>query len=104
MPIFISQKKAIRFFTSNNMGVSKQTFLEVGGFNADLRIASEDRELCDRWLTARLPYDLRTGGKNCPMLTISHYALFGGSTSATGGAHFTSIGLGLKRTADALQS
>ncbi len=52
---FHRQKKAIRFFTSNNMGVSKQTFLEVGGFNADLRIASEDRELCDRWLQRGYP-------------------------------------------------
>ena len=46
---FHHQDTAIRFFTSNNMGVAKQTFLKVGGFDARLRIASEDRELCDRW-------------------------------------------------------
>ncbi len=46
---FRQQNTAIRFFTSNNMGVAKQTFLAVGGFDAKLRIASEDRELCDRW-------------------------------------------------------
>ncbi len=46
---FHKQETSIRFFTSNNMGVAKETFLAVGGFNADLRIASEDRELCDRW-------------------------------------------------------
>lgn len=52
---FHNKDKAIRFFTSNNMGVAKQTFLDVGGFNADLRIASEDRELCDRWLQHSYP-------------------------------------------------
>lgn len=52
---FHNQDKAIRFFTSNNMGVSKQTLLAVGGFDAHLRIASEDRELCDRWLQHNYP-------------------------------------------------
>ncbi|KPQ36497.1 MAG: putative glycosyltransferase [Phormidesmis priestleyi Ana] len=52
---FHKQETAIRFFTSNNMGVSKKTFLAVGGFNADLRIASEDRELCDRWRQNNYP-------------------------------------------------
>lgn len=52
---FHKQETSIRFFTSNNMGVSKQTFLAVGGFNAGLRIASEDRELCDRWRQSNHP-------------------------------------------------
>ncbi|MEO0455042.1 MAG: glycosyltransferase [Cyanobacteria bacterium P01_A01_bin.114] len=48
-------QKSIRFFTSNNMGMAKQTFLTVGGFDTKLRIASEDRELCDRWLQRGYP-------------------------------------------------
>ncbi len=39
-----------RFFTSNNMAMSRATFLTTGGFNARFhRVAAEDRELCDRW-------------------------------------------------------
>ncbi|MGD2128218.1 MAG: glycosyltransferase [Lysobacterales bacterium] len=39
-----------RFFASNNMAVPASEFASVGGFDADFRIASEDRDLCDRWL------------------------------------------------------
>ncbi len=42
--------QGISFFTSNNFAMSKVKFLEVGGFDPSLRVASEDRELCDRWL------------------------------------------------------
>lgn len=42
--------EAPRFFASNNMVVAADLFAAVGGFRADeFRIASEDRELCDRW-------------------------------------------------------
>lgn len=40
-----------RFFASNNIALSKERFLAIGGFDITyLRMASEDRELCDRWL------------------------------------------------------
>ena len=39
-----------RFLASNNLGLSRTAFLEIGGFDESFRIASEDRELCDRWL------------------------------------------------------
>jgi glycosyltransferase involved in cell wall biosynthesis len=40
-----------RFFTSNNFGLSKQRFSEIGCFDTTFPLAAgEDRELCDRWL------------------------------------------------------
>ena len=40
-----------KFFTSNNIAVPKELFLESGGFDVTtLRATAEDRELCDRWL------------------------------------------------------
>jgi GT2 family glycosyltransferase len=50
---------AARFFASNNMAVPADVFTAIGGFHQDaFRIASEDRELCDRWRHAghRLTY------------------------------------------------
>ncbi len=38
-----------RFFASNNMVVPREPFLDLGGFDTRFRIASEDRDLCDRW-------------------------------------------------------
>jgi GT2 family glycosyltransferase len=39
-----------RFFTSNNIAVSKEAFLAAGGFDETFVLpAAEDRELCDRW-------------------------------------------------------
>lgn len=38
------------FFTSNNMFLSKEKFLAVGGFDTRFKSAGgEDREFCDRW-------------------------------------------------------
>jgi len=39
-----------RFFPSNNIAVAAELYRQVGGFDATFRIASEDRDLCDRWL------------------------------------------------------
>ncbi len=39
-----------RFLASNNMTVRADLFALAGGFNESFRIASEDREFCDRWL------------------------------------------------------
>jgi len=39
------------FFTSNNIAMPKEGFLESGEFDVTtLRATAEDRELCDRWL------------------------------------------------------
>ena len=40
-----------RFFTSNNMGLRREAFQRLGGFDETMPLAAgEDRELCDRWL------------------------------------------------------
>jgi GT2 family glycosyltransferase len=38
-----------RFLASNNMAMRAADFAEVGGFDTAFRLASEDREFCDRW-------------------------------------------------------
>ena len=39
-----------RFFTSNNIAISREGFLAIGGFDTSFPYsAGEDRELCDRW-------------------------------------------------------
>lgn len=42
-----------RFFTSNNMAVPRELFLQLNGFDERFR-TSEDREFCDRWLKSGL--------------------------------------------------
>lgn len=50
------EKKDGRFFTSNNFGLSRQLFSQMGGFNETMPLAAgEDREFCYRWLQAGLP-------------------------------------------------
>lgn len=45
-----AQPEAARFVASNNIAVSRNVFLEVGGFDTSFpRAAAEDREFCDRW-------------------------------------------------------
>ena len=39
-----------RFFTSNNLAVSREAFATVGGFDESFTVpGGEDRELCERW-------------------------------------------------------
>ncbi len=47
-----------RFFASNNLAVSRETFLSMGGFDASFTRTAEDREFCDHWvfLGRRLTY------------------------------------------------
>ena len=45
------EPESASFFTSNNIAIPKEAFLESGGFDVTtLRATAEDRELCDRWL------------------------------------------------------
>jgi GT2 family glycosyltransferase len=47
---FNSDPAHARFFTSNNMALSRSMFESTGGFDTNFPTASgEDRELCDRW-------------------------------------------------------
>jgi GT2 family glycosyltransferase len=41
-----------RFFASNNIALSAAGFRSLGGFDVGFRIASEDRDLCERWQRA----------------------------------------------------
>lgn len=44
------RRGALRFFTTNNLAVSRATFIGIGGFDASFPFASEDRDWCDRAL------------------------------------------------------
>jgi glycosyltransferase involved in cell wall biosynthesis len=42
-----------RFFTSNNLVLARDAFMEIGGFDERFRLAAaEDRDLCERWKAA----------------------------------------------------
>ena len=48
--------KQVSFFASNNFALPKEKFLQIGGFDISFTAAaSEDRELCDRWLNSNYP-------------------------------------------------
>ncbi|HTR39917.1 MAG TPA: glycosyltransferase [Bryobacteraceae bacterium] len=50
---FLNISSPMRFFTSNNLAVSKKGFRDLGGFDARFPLAGgEDREFCYRWLQA----------------------------------------------------
>lgn len=68
MGYFNADSATARFVTANNMGVGREAFLRVGGFNARFRGAGgEDREFGDRWqqLGFKLAY--------CPDVEVVHY-------------------------------
>jgi glycosyltransferase involved in cell wall biosynthesis len=44
-----------RFFTSNNIAVRREAYLEFGGFDGTFGVGAEDREFCDRWHAQRRP-------------------------------------------------
>ncbi|MGJ5818420.1 glycosyltransferase family 2 protein [Paludibaculum fermentans] len=39
-----------RFFATDNLAVERERFLALGGLDERFRVASEDREFCERWL------------------------------------------------------
>lgn len=48
--VFNSDPGRARFFSSNNFALDREAFLRIGGFSEKaFRVASEDREFCDRW-------------------------------------------------------
>lgn len=56
-----------RFFPSNNLACRRDEFLASGGFDSAFRVASEDRELCDRWRMQGRPL------VRVPEATIAHF-------------------------------
>jgi len=65
-----------QFFASNNMGVPAAGFCALGGFDADFRVASEDRDLCDRWVAAgrNLRYAPDAVVRHAPLLDLGRFA------------------------------
>ena len=57
-----------RFFTSNNLAVSRDAFLAFGGFATRFtRFTAEDREFCDRWSAEGRP------SVSVPNAVVQHY-------------------------------
>jgi GT2 family glycosyltransferase len=54
-----------RFFSSNNLALPAEGFRQVGGFDATF-MTGEDREFCDRWLSAGLAL------RYCPDVHVYH--------------------------------
>lgn len=48
---FNADPENARFFATNNLAVARDAFLAAGGLDACFRVASEDREFCERWRT-----------------------------------------------------
>jgi len=70
-----SQEKNARFITSNNMAIPRDLFEQIGGFDLSFfAAASEDRELCSRWLANgfNIIYDQK------PIIYHSHELNLGG--------------------------
>lgn len=63
-----------RFFATNNLAVAREAFLAGGGLDEQFRIASEDREFCERWLAL--------GGRivAAPDAVVDHYHPLGFSS------------------------
>ena len=57
-----------QFFSSNNLALPAEGFRQVGGFDATF-MTGEDREFCDRWLSAG--FALRVLSR-CPRLPCPH--------------------------------
>ena len=64
-----------RFFASNNLACERAAFLHLGGFDERFRVASEDRELVDRWVSRGYPAvrvpDARV--RHCHDLTLKKF-------------------------------
>jgi GT2 family glycosyltransferase len=54
-----ARSNGLGFFASNNLGIARDAFAEVGGFDGSFPgAAGEDRDLCDRWQAQGRPLRL----------------------------------------------
>ena len=70
-----NQPGSARFFASNNMAMPAGLFRSLGGFDAQFRIASEDRDFCERWREAglRMVYVPEAVVSHCHRLTLGGF-------------------------------
>ena len=74
---YIGQAKDGRFFTSNNLAVSRAQFQAIGGFDPRFpRAAAEDRDFCDRWLSYgfHMTYEPDARVRHSHVLTLSRFS------------------------------
>lgn len=65
---FREHNSSLGFYTSNNLSVPRDRFLEIGGFNeANRRAAGEDRMFCHEWLKRGWPL------VNAPDAVVDHF-------------------------------
>lgn len=49
-------EKEMRFFTSSNFALSRELYIQTGGFHRRFKLAGgEDRDFCDRWISTGRP-------------------------------------------------
>jgi GT2 family glycosyltransferase len=72
---FFNTTADARFLASNNMACHRTAFLTAGGFDSSFRIASEDREFCDRWrfLGRRIAYSPAASVYHCHDLSSAGF-------------------------------
>ncbi len=74
------------FFPANNMAVPRDRFVELGGFDEELRYG-EDREFCSRWQSRGFPFVtapaavVRHGHRQDLRTFVHLHFLYGGGTS-----------------------
>ncbi len=63
------------FLASNNLAVCAERFREIGGFDRSFRIASEDRDFCDRWRLRGWPmrYEPRALVRHAHELSLARF-------------------------------
>jgi GT2 family glycosyltransferase len=66
---------SVEFLATNNLAVPAGLFRAIGGFHPDLRLAYEDREFCDRWLSFGygLTYAPEAVVRHCRSMTMRSF-------------------------------
>ena len=65
---FEESRSLVPFFTSNNIALRREAYLELGGFDESFRLsAAEDRDFCERWS------EVNGGLRFVPEARVLHY-------------------------------